>query len=121
MQSWGTQSRYRRRDSGHEPSKSGVIGLIAAALGRARTEPVDDLARLNFAVRVDAPGTLLRDYQTAKDWATDPNGAASLSTRYYLSDAVFVAAVEDAKITSACISTDFNHTFPTSVRSCGGT
>lgn len=94
MQSWGTQSRYRRRDSGHEPSKSGVIGLIAAALGRARTEPVDDLARLNFAVRVDAPGTLLRDYQTAKDWATDPKGAASLSTRYYLSDAVFVAAVE---------------------------
>ena len=94
MQSWGTQRRYRRRDSGHEPSKSGVIGLIAAALGRARTEPVDDLARLNFAVRVDAPGTLLRDYQTAKDWATDPNGSASLSTRYYLSDAVFVAAVE---------------------------
>jgi CRISPR system CASCADE complex protein casD len=94
MQSWGTQSRYRRRDSGHEPSKSGVIGLIAAALGRARTEPVDDLAQLTFAVRVDAPGTLLRDYQTAKDWATDPHGTASLSIRYYLSDAVFVAAVE---------------------------
>lgn len=94
MQSWGTQSRYRRRDSGHEPSKSGVIGLIAAALGRARTEPIDDLARLKFAVRVDAPGTLLRDYQTAKDWATDPHGTALLSTRYYLSDAVFVVAVE---------------------------
>lgn len=94
LQSWGTQSRYRRRDAGHEPSKSGVVGLIAAALGRARTEPVDDLASLNFAVRVDAPGTLVRDYQTAKDWAKDPSGTASLSTRYYLSDAVFVAAVE---------------------------
>lgn len=99
LQSWGTHSRYRRRDAGHEPSKSGVVGLVAAALGRARTEPVDDLAALKFAVRVDAPGTLVRDYQTAKNWAKSPKADASLSTRYYLSDAVFIAALEGERAT----------------------
>ncbi|WP_314669782.1 type I-E CRISPR-associated protein Cas5/CasD [Rothia mucilaginosa] len=94
LQSWGTQSRFRRRDAGHEPSKSGVIGMVAAALGRSRNEPVDDLVSLNFAVRTDASGTLIRDYQTAKNWAKNPKGAASLSTRMYLSDAVFVVALE---------------------------
>ena len=38
MQSWGTQSRFTIRDSGLEPSKSGVIGLLCAALGKPRTE-----------------------------------------------------------------------------------
>ena len=94
LQSWGTQSRFRRRDAGHEPSKSGVIGMVAAALGRSRNEPVDDLVSLKFAVRTDASGTLIRDYQTAKNWAKSPKGAVSLSTRMYLSDAVFVVALD---------------------------
>ena len=34
MQAWGTSSRFDERDTGKEPSKSGVIGLLAAALGR---------------------------------------------------------------------------------------
>ena len=89
LQSWGTQSRFRRRDAGHEPSKSGVIGLVAAALGRSRNEPVDDLVSLRFAVRTDASGTLIRDYQTAKNWVKNPKDDASLSTRMYLSDAIF--------------------------------
>ena len=33
LQSWGTWSKYDRRDTGREPSLSGVIGLLAAALG----------------------------------------------------------------------------------------
>ena len=94
LQSWGTQSRFRRRDAGHEPSKSGVIGMVAAALGRSRNEPVDDLVSLRFAVRTDASGTLIRDYQTAKNWAKSLKGAVSLSTRMYLSDAIFVVALE---------------------------
>ena len=36
MQSWGTQSRFLHRDTGREPSKSGVIGVLCAALGRPR-------------------------------------------------------------------------------------
>ena len=33
MQSWGTDSKFDVRRTGREPSKSGVIGLVAAALG----------------------------------------------------------------------------------------
>ena len=36
MQSWGTDSKFDERRTGREPSKSGVIGLVAAALGIAR-------------------------------------------------------------------------------------
>lgn len=92
MQSWGDSSRYRDRATGPVPTKSGVIGLLAAADGRRRTDPIEDLAQLRFAVRVDQPGSLLRDYQTAQAWQR--GGGTSLVSRYYLSDAVFLAAVE---------------------------
>ena len=46
MQSWGVQSHFPERDSGREPSKSGVIGLLCAALGRPRTVSIADLAAL---------------------------------------------------------------------------
>lgn len=92
MQSWGDASRYRDRATGAHPTKSGVLGLIAAADGRRRSDDIEDLARLRFAVRVDQPGSLLRDYQTAEDWQR--GGGTSLVSRYYLSDAVFLAAVE---------------------------
>ena len=36
LQSWDTQSRFDVRTTGREPSKSGIIGLICAALGRPR-------------------------------------------------------------------------------------
>jgi CRISPR system Cascade subunit CasD len=36
MQAWGIQSRFGVRDSTREPSKSGVIGLLAASQGRSR-------------------------------------------------------------------------------------
>ena len=39
-----------------EPSKSGVLGLICAALGRDRSESLDDLASLRMGVRVDREG-----------------------------------------------------------------
>ena len=42
MQSWGTRSRFSNRDTGLEPSRSGVIGLLCAALGRPREESLDD-------------------------------------------------------------------------------
>lgn len=91
LQSWGTSSRFARRDAGREPSKSGIIGLIAAAQGRRRTDPVEDLVSLRIGVRSDQPGRLVRDYQTAQhpSW---PH--AALSTRYYLGDAVFLAVLE---------------------------
>lgn len=98
MQSWGTTSRFDERDSQLEPSKSGVLGLVCAALGRDRAESVDDLARLKMGVRVDREGLLMRDYQTATGvmtaaGKTDFNRTV-ISPRYYLADAAFLVGLE---------------------------
>lgn len=99
MQSWGTQSRFDRRDTGREPSKSGVIGLLCAALGRRRWEPVADLAALRMGARVDQPGRVERDYHTASNerFYLVSGGARSatvVSNRYYLADARFLVGLE---------------------------
>ncbi|MFC6317004.1 type I-E CRISPR-associated protein Cas5/CasD [Corynebacterium gerontici] len=86
-------SRYLTRATGSTPSKSGVIGILAAAQGRRRSDPVEDLVDLEFAVRVDQAGSLLRDYQTAQPWQKNPHADAKLVTRYFLEDAAFVAAI----------------------------
>lgn len=92
MQAWGASSRFTRRTTRSEPTKSGIIGLLAAASGRRRTDPIEDLVNMRFAVRTDQPGRLLRDFQTTR--SLDGQHAFPLSTRYYLEDAVFVAAME---------------------------
>ncbi|MFQ5421285.1 MAG: type I-E CRISPR-associated protein Cas5/CasD, partial [Anaerolineae bacterium] len=61
LQAWDTQSNFGVRTTGREPSKSGIIGLLCAALGRPRAEPVADLAALKMGVRVDQEGRILRD------------------------------------------------------------
>lgn len=98
MQSWGTTSRFDERDSQLEPSKSGVLGLVCAALGRDRTEPVDDLARLKMGVRVDREGFLMRDYHTATGVMTAAGKVdlrrTVVSPRYYLADAAFLVGLE---------------------------
>lgn len=102
MQSWGSSSRFDVRTTNRVPTKSGVIGLVCAALGRSRHESVDDLASLRFGVRVERPGTVMRDFHTAGA-GTDPIAVASgarseargtTSERYYLADAAFVAGLE---------------------------
>lgn len=99
MQSWGTTSRYDERDTQLEPSKSGVIGLVCAALGRGRENAVDDLAALRMGVRIDREGVVMRDYQTATGAAIASSGRADtgrtvVSPRYFLSDAVFLVGLE---------------------------
>lgn len=92
LQSWGAASRFVRRETRHEPTKSGVLGMLAAAQGRRRTDPIEDLARTAFGVRVDQPGRLVRDFQTAR--SLDGFRTMPLSYRFYLADAVFLAGVE---------------------------
>jgi CRISPR system Cascade subunit CasD len=92
LQSWGDSSRFVERKTRPEPTKSGIVGLLAAAQGRRRTESIEDLTGLRFGVRTDQPGTLERDFHTAIDWRTGK--AKPLSHRYFLADARFVAAVE---------------------------
>jgi CRISPR system Cascade subunit CasD len=99
MQSWGTKSRFDERDTDLTPSKSGVIGLLCAAMGidREQREAVLELAGLLMGVRVDQPGVLRYDYQTAQDViAADESKIhpTTVSRRYYLADAVFLVGLE---------------------------
>lgn len=96
MQSWGTNSNFENRHTDFYPSKSGVIGMIAASLGyhRDEYEKISKLNELSFAVRVDQPGNLLKDYHIARKFKK--NGSLDrnyVTNRYYLEDAVFVVAI----------------------------
>lgn len=81
MAAWGDIAVGERRGTWNRPSRSAVLGLVAAALGLERSDRAahERLERgLGFAVRVDDPGRPLRDYHTAqspgeqrgKRWAT---------------------------------------------------
>lgn len=99
LQAWGSSSRFARRATDHAPTKSGVVGLLAAARGLRRTDPLEDLLTLRFGVRIDQPGRIERDFQTAR---TLDGKAFPLTDRFYLTDAVFVAAVEgDGELVAA--------------------
>ncbi|MFK8909819.1 type I-E CRISPR-associated protein Cas5/CasD [Streptomyces sp. YS-3] len=95
LQSWGAAARFARRSTENAPTKSGVLGLLAAAAGRPRTADLSDLAALRFGVRIDQPGSRLRDFHTAHH--DDSGKAMPLSERFYLTDAIFVAGVEGDK------------------------
>ncbi|MBW2034364.1 MAG: type I-E CRISPR-associated protein Cas5/CasD [Deltaproteobacteria bacterium] len=66
LASWGDIAVGDIRPSYRYPSKSSVIGLIAAALGIARDkhEKQTELAKLFFSVRIDALGSPIEDYHT---------------------------------------------------------
>ncbi|MGH9753256.1 MAG: type I-E CRISPR-associated protein Cas5/CasD [Blastocatellia bacterium] len=107
MQSWGAQSRFSIRDTGLEPSKSGVFGLLCAALGAPRNDD-ETLRRLReslvMGVRVDREGVMKKDFHTALEVAraskkrTDPvdqsNKPTEVSDRWYLADADFLVGLE---------------------------
>lgn len=89
LQSWGSDSKFEIRHTELYPTKSGVVGMVAAALGRRRNESIKDLADLKYGVRVDQEGTVIEDFHTAqKDEKT-----SYVTRRYYLSDAVFVVGI----------------------------
>lgn len=119
MQSWGTRSRWDVRDTGLEPTKSGVIGLLGAAMGlkrgNHRLEELD--AQLRFGVRVDRQGVVATDYHTVTGYHRTAGGgfkhsggtattlktalehgpATIVSPRDYLHDAIFLVGLEGAK------------------------
>lgn len=89
LQAWGTDSKFEVRRTNREPSKSGVIGLLAAALGLRRDADLTELSALRFGVRVDRNGEVIKDFHMAKADKT-----SYLTYRYYLSDAVFLVGLE---------------------------
>ncbi len=124
MQSWGTTSRFDHRDTGKEPSKSGVLGLLAAAMGidRENWADLEPLTHLCMGVRHDRSGVPKRDYQTAGCASTDtiikadgsPSKDGVVSQRHYLADAAFLVALEgnDRTLLENAHSTLKNPTWP---------
>lgn len=97
LQSWGADSKFETRKTNREPTKSGVLGMLAAALGLRRDDDAG-LARLSglrFAVRADREGSLLVDFHTAIREEDRQKGKAPYVTyRHYLQDAVFLVGLE---------------------------
>ena len=105
LQSWGDHSKWDTRDSGDFPSKSGVVGLLACAMGLERgcREIAELSANIQVAVRADRPGVRMLDFHTVQGrprLRTADNGdrtedkSTIVSTRWYLQDASFIAVVD---------------------------
>ena len=112
MVSWGKIAVGGVRHSDVYPSKSAVLGLLAAALGIKRNEE-EKLQRLqsdlSFGVCLDKPGQLIIDYHTAqvpskndlkkhphytrRDELLVPELNTILSTREYYCDALYTVVL----------------------------
>lgn len=65
MQAWPTGPNRAITATGDHPTRAGMIGFIANALGRDYADPIDDLVAASWAVRADRPGSLATDFHTA--------------------------------------------------------
>jgi len=106
MQAWGGHTFEDRRPSELFPTRSGMLGLLAACLGYKRTDVEKQqalAASLLFAVRIDfdpnKPGKPIKmvDYHTVKDARKEYQGLKSNETiqtwREYLQDAKYSVAI----------------------------
>jgi CRISPR system Cascade subunit CasD len=118
LQSWGIAGQFGRRDTHTQPTKSGVVGMIAACLGRERGADIADLTSLLMGVRVDQPGTLLEDYHTISrtDGSTLPTASGrskpdltAETWRWYLADAVFLVTLTGEGILLGVIAEAIDH------------
>jgi CRISPR system Cascade subunit CasD len=104
MQAWGFRSRFDNRDTGLEPTRSGVIGLLCAALGWERSHALAPFEPMVMGVRVEKAGRVAVDYHTAQPcefdkarncWVYDKTGKeTTVSPRYYLADARFLVGLQ---------------------------
>jgi CRISPR system Cascade subunit CasD len=119
LAAWGDTAVGEFRPSQAHPGRTAVLGLVAAALGIRRPQPhTDDPSErdlteldraLRVAVRLDAPGEVLRDYHTTqvpsqerkvrhytrRDELRDPGKLNTiLSQRDYRTDAAVTVALQ---------------------------
>jgi CRISPR system Cascade subunit CasD len=107
MQAWGAhESKFVVRRTAEAPTKSGVIGMMCAALGVSRSEAAAEwlprLSAMRMGVRIDVPGIRWWDYHTVGagmkmriaegEGKTKPG--AMLTRREYLCDASFLVALQ---------------------------
>ena len=110
MQSWGERGQWAVRDSRSEPTKSGIVGLLACARGINTDDELHQLSQqIHIGVRCDRSGKPLVDYHTIgggfkKPMLLQANGEPKYipntkkphieqTWRTYLHDASFLVAV----------------------------
>lgn len=95
MQSWGVQSRFSDRDTGKDPSRSGLVGLLCCALGWGRDMSLEPFNHIRMATRVDKEGTFSTDFQTSLNVAkaNGNTGDTVISRKHFLADASFTVAL----------------------------
>lgn len=118
LQSWGSNSKFSRKDTERFPTKSGVYGLLLAALGASgpQRELLDGLSKCNLSVLSFDNGKqapdLLMDFQMVgsgfdieddwqslmvpkkKDGTTPVGGGSKMTYRYYIQNGHFAAILE---------------------------
>lgn len=104
LQAWGLRSHWDVRDTGEEPSKSGIVGMLGAALGWGRRDSrLDELEQsLIIGVRIEREGQRMIDFQTVSGQLPTAEGGTKgseedpstiTSPRSYLQDAAFLVAL----------------------------
>lgn len=107
LQAWGDQqSKFLIRRTAEAPTKSGIIGMLCAALGVSRLEAPKEwlpkLGAIRMGVRIDSPGIRWWDYHTVgarmkmriAEGENKSKLGAMLTRREYLCDASFLIALQ---------------------------
>jgi len=112
LQFWGERGQWSVRDTAMEPTKSGIVGLLACALGWSDDERIRNLSQqLRMGVRCDrgGAGAPLVDYHTVgggshmpmlltaegkPKWTSSKRPHTEQTWRSYLCDASFLVAVQ---------------------------
>jgi len=106
LQAWGERARWSVRDTASEPTKSGVVGMLACAMGWCGDDELRTLSQaLRMGVRCDRPGQVITDYHTVEGGVMSAEGKIKInattrmaetvvSWRQYLCDASFLVAVQ---------------------------
>ncbi|MBD5430105.1 type I-E CRISPR-associated protein Cas5/CasD [Lactobacillus sp.] len=94
LQSYGNQADFNQRTTNYYPTKSAIIGMVAAALGYQRDNSrIEELNKLLVAVRIEQPSKMMTEFQTVEYHKSSTKTARKLTYRQFLQDAVFVVAI----------------------------
>lgn len=132
MQSWGLRASFDIRFSETMPTKSGVIGLLAAAKGVQRNDKksLADLSSMKMMAVCVKEGSVFTDYHTVGAGHRDkqkqlPKVAGGFKTavthRQYLSGYGFIVVLKgNNKMVQSCIEALHNPVYPVFLgrRSC---
>ena len=100
MQSWGLRSKWDLRDTAREPTKSGILGLLACALGYKRDDHRIETQlekNLIIGIRIEKSGVIDWDFQTVMGKHVKADGSHEkrtiVSPRAYLQDSAFLIII----------------------------